>query len=582
MRNAKKIIAALLASTMVLGMSVTTFAADYEVGSNQGEYQTKPDAADRATVKITGITGSPTVTLYQIASVQYGSENVEFVKYNWVKENMFADPAKPTSDEINGIAQGLIATQPTIDPMKKWETKNVGSTYIQEVPAGVYIAVLTEATNGDIYNPILLTATYNDKGLLVTEGISSNDCYLWGSTAVAKSSSPTVDKEITGGTTDDEGHDTASVGDVVDYTVTPTVPTYPQNATNKTFFISDRLSEGLTFDYNSLTVTIKGQTVIRDDDTFKLDGKVIATASNIDSGKTVNGFNLNFDYEQLVYDGVGHVYQPIVTYSAVVNDKAVVGDQGNGNKVTYYYGDPNNGSTWEETDNEPDEAKNVYKKTDSETVYTYQLAFLKTGEGVDTEGKPTTPPLEGAKFGIYKDQDCTQLIDIVTTNQNGYAVSANVEAGIYYVKELVAPIGYSLNEKIYPIEATWKTAITTSTATETERTYTTDKPSDDALQVGWLKNDVFYSFEELGNNTEGYSAAYLKSEKTTDSNSSTFLKNQNIGGTALMDDPIPNTKLSTLPSTGGIGTTIFTIGGCAIMIAAAGLFFASRRKQENK
>ena len=42
-----------------------------------------------------------------------------------------------------------------------------------------------------------------------------------------------------------------------------------------------------------------------------------------------------------------------------------------------------------------------------------------------------------------------------------------------------------------------------------------------------------------------------------------------------------NTKLSSLPSTGGIGTTIFTIGGCVIMIVAAGLFFANRKK-ENK
>lgn len=39
-----------------------------------------------------------------------------------------------------------------------------------------------------------------------------------------------------------------------------------------------------------------------------------------------------------------------------------------------------------------------------------------------------------------------------------------------------------------------------------------------------------------------------------------------------------NTTLSALPSTGGMGTTIFTIAGCVIMISAAGLFFASRRK----
>ena len=43
---------------------------------------------------------------------------------------------------------------------------------------------------------------------------------------------------------------------------------------------------------------------------------------------------------------------------------------------------------------------------------------------------------------------------------------------------------------------------------------------------------------------------------------------------------INDTKLSALPSTGGIGTTIFTIGGCAIMIVAAGLFFATRRKTQ--
>lgn len=39
-----------------------------------------------------------------------------------------------------------------------------------------------------------------------------------------------------------------------------------------------------------------------------------------------------------------------------------------------------------------------------------------------------------------------------------------------------------------------------------------------------------------------------------------------------------NTKLSALPHTGGIGTTIFTIAGCAIMVAAAFFFFASRKK----
>ena len=44
---------------------------------------------------------------------------------------------------------------------------------------------------------------------------------------------------------------------------------------------------------------------------------------------------------------------------------------------------------------------------------------------------------------------------------------------------------------------------------------------------------------------------------------------------------ITDTKLSSLPSTGGIGTTIFTIGGCVIMVTAAGLYFATRKKEHN-
>jgi LPXTG-motif cell wall-anchored protein len=43
---------------------------------------------------------------------------------------------------------------------------------------------------------------------------------------------------------------------------------------------------------------------------------------------------------------------------------------------------------------------------------------------------------------------------------------------------------------------------------------------------------------------------------------------------------LTDTKLSALPSTGGIGTTIFTVVGCLIMIAAAAMFFVSRRKTE--
>ena len=63
--------------------------------------------------------------------------------------------------------------------------------------------------------------------------------------------------------------------------------------------------------------------------------------------------------------------------------------------------------------------------------------------------------------------------------------------------------------------------------------------------------------------------------------SSFAMNNGTASKIQLTETDIQNTKLSELPSTGGIGTTIFTIGGCVIMVTAAGLYFATRKKEHN-
>ena len=99
--------------------------------------------------------------------------------------------------------------------------------------------------------------------------------------------------------------------------------------------------------------------------------------------------------------------------------------------------------------------------------------------------------------------------------------------------------------------------------------------SDGRIKVEGLDVGTYY-FEEV-KAPEGYSldATPVSVElKLTDKTATSII-------TATPAEKL-NTKLSALPGTGGIGTTIFTIGGCVIMIAAAGLYFASRRRQENK
>ena len=90
--------------------------------------------------------------------------------------------------------------------------------------------------------------------------------------------------------------------------------------------------------------------------------------------------------------------------------------------------------------------------------------------------------------------------------------------------------------------------------------------------VRGLDDSYTYSFKEI-KAPEGYSVNTTDSVATWGANQTANART----GEASMTD----TQLSALPGTGGIGTTIFTIGGCLIMIIAAALFFASRKKQQH-
>lgn len=583
MSKIKKVVAMLLALTMVLGMGMTAFAANG-----------KPGKTDTIDVNISGITEGAKVTLYQIASGKYQESGVELIGYDWIEANLFTEETdvttkvktvKPTANEIVAVGyrlqgktvegKGPLTAKDTLGP----DTVGADGKYTKSVKAGAYIAIISH--DGEVYNPVLLSATYGAEGNLTTETVNVANGYLYGTQAVAKKTTPDVEKEVTGGTADETKQDeegnpiqTASVGDVLTYTVTPTMPQYPVNALNKTFYIADRMTAGLTFIADSIQIAIDDEIItgVANEEgiyTFTNNAGTVIARAKSESVDGMNGFNLSFDYEKLQDSTSGAVATPVVTYKAVVNENAVVGNDGNNNDVDMFYAkDPSAGSTWDDLDETPDGAEGVEKKEDKKIVYTYQVSFKKVQEDGQT-------PLAGAIFGIY-DKD-GKLVDQVTTNDEGYAVSTNVSAGTYTIKELVAPTGYTLNTNTYTVTAEWTSATYEVTETVTDRTYTTEAPSKNAVQVGWIANGVFYVNESDA--PEGAKPAYLESTNTTTVTDGGTVTNDKAGaGTVLLGENIPNTKLTSLPSTGGIGTTIFTIGGCLIMIAAAGLFFASRRK----
>lgn len=96
--------------------------------------------------------------------------------------------------------------------------------------------------------------------------------------------------------------------------------------------------------------------------------------------------------------------------------------------------------------------------------------------------------------------------------------------------------------------------------------------ADGTVKVQGLNIGTYYFKEKTA--PKGYSVNQNQSKATLE------VKGDKASAVLTADTSMTDTKLSALPSTGGIGTTIFTIGGCAIMIVAAGLFFATRRKTQ--
>ena len=213
-----------------------------------------------------------------------------------------------------------------------------------------------------------------------------------------------------------------------------------------------------------------------------------------------------------------------VTYTAHLNDKAYVntgsGSTENKNSVQLQYSNnPRPGEYWGTTPK-----SEVY-------VYTYQLNNTKRAE------KEDGTPLPGAVFQLYSDKDCTQ------------------EVKLYKVGNIYFPIKDATGKK--PVEM--------------------ESASNGQFNVKGLDAGTYYLRETK--TPDGYSAC----PDTTIVISATHNGNHVELDSSKLSTTIINKKAGgiTLPSTGGIGTTLFYVVGGGLMVAAI-VLLVTKKRMENK
>lgn len=517
----KKILTGVITAGMVLGaMSMSAFAAE---GRNAGSL-----TAD-GTISVTGVTSGDTAVYYQI--VNRNTETGEWELNGDYGKLSIADITDGVSaDEAHTISGYLTGDGITMT------AADTGTTLTATVEPGTYVVVITPGPNnsGVVYNPVVVSSDYNGEN-------GTN-------TAAAKKTVVTVDK------TASEADRDVAVGDEISYTITPVIPLFPKNYTAPVYKVTDTLSAGL-----ELADADGNGSVEASDITVSNVDKANYTIT-VNEGK--NGFEVNFNSDYLK----GLTTAPIdvtITYKAKVTSDATYSVNEMTNKATINFSNnpsdiEGNGTSSDQTNhytftldgtlngNWTNEEQIVNKELIKtavdkegnhvlETKYTYT-----TGESKTTEASP----LAGATFkltgGNLGDNGKTY-----TTTDNGYITFSGLDAGTYTLTEVSAPAGYVKDSKEYKVEIV--------------PTY--DKDADG--------NEILKSYKVT---IDGADAAnFIVSNPGT----------ANVGtekeGSTIYTSLIGNVKAAGLPSTGGVGTTMFYVIGGVLVAGAAILLITKRR-----
>lgn len=310
-----------------------------------------------------------------------------------------------------------------------------------------------------------------------------------------KNEVPTNVKTVEEDSTSNYGEkDDADIGQTVNFKSTITAQAGAEN-----YVFHDTMSAGLT--YTGVTgITLNGTTV--------------DVSNYVLSAPAVDGDTFDISFNQAFCDTLKANDQIVISYTATLNENAVIAGEGNPNTSKLSYGDSSNPK---------------YTPDSKTKTYTWDVDVFKY-----TMDRETEKALAGATFTLSKNADGTFPIALVSEGNNVYRVAKTGETG---------------------------------TVTE----ITTDATG--KFTVKGLDADTYYLTE---------TAAPAGYNKLAGPVTIVIGENGVVNGTTEAPNGVDEVKVlnqtgAILPSTGGIGTTIFYAVG--IILMAGAVFFVVRRKR---
>lgn len=397
------------------------------------------------------------------------------------------------------------------------------------VPAGSLVTVPGRATDGSLSANVTITM----KGSLpsINKEVWHDDL-----ANVSGDNSPLVGTSGSWDTVADY-----EIGDTIEYRITATIPSDLRGYTSDTYtyIISDTLSEGLTLNYDSITLYA--------DASLSSNSKVSGDYHKIDSNG-ISYFTMDVDVVAMKSNtSLASVTEFYIYYTATVTSDAVIATDYESNTVSLEYS------------NNPYDAESTDEIEDIVYSYTFDLDILKTeGDGVTG--------LAGATFALYEmaygDSDSTQLyleLDTDKSKETGIATyyistsgTASSEDGIITTQDATA--GFETGRFII-------NGLNDATAYVLMEI--------DAPEGYNAVDPMYFTINATYTEVNGIPTPSLSVSQT---NADFSITSSGLSGTVI------NTSSALLPETGGMGTTIFMIVGGIMMLGAVTLLVVKRKR----